>query len=261
MKENDDGGILSAEQVTALQKKYPRPKTPAERKQAQRTRDKEKAEITAAMSQAETVQQFWSESLKLADPAKLAEWKAIEEQVTAQLGAMRDCLEGRAFDDQFILDVDEDTKAMLEKNGEAGVTPVLLIPKFWQEPNTTALFIKNDATSVFARYGLLIGLPDIRVHEWKGFIVSRSSKSTAISNDYVAMKCNSCNLPTGVESVPRSIAEQYAALHIKFECSACRAKETVSRAVSRTAVGQETLYQSPDSHALFDEYGRVRDNG
>jgi hypothetical protein len=86
MKENDDGGILSAEQVAALQEKYPTPKTPAERreaarlrKRAQRTRDKEKAETKAAMSQAETVQQFWAESLKLVESEKFAMWQVREE--------------------------------------------------------------------------------------------------------------------------------------------------------------------------------------
>jgi hypothetical protein len=46
--------------------------------------------------------------------------------VVAQLGAMRDCLEGRAFDNQF---------------------------------------------------GILVALPDIRVHQWTEFI--NSSRSTA----------------------------------------------------------------------------------
>jgi hypothetical protein len=185
MKENDDGGILSAEQVAALQEKYPTPKTPAERreaarlrKRAQRARDKEKAETKAAMSQAETVQQFWAESLKLVESEKLAMWQVREEQMVAQLGAMRDCLEGRAFDNQFIEDVDCDTKDMLREFGEAAATPVLLCGKFWQEPELLVQLTKDEsATAIFAKFGILVALPDIRVQQWTEFI--NSSRSTA----------------------------------------------------------------------------------
>ena len=141
------------------------------RKQAQRIRDKEKAEIKAAMSQAETVQQFWAESLKTADPAKLAERKSRQEQVEAQLGSMRDCMEGRAFDDQFIEDVDRDTRDMLREYGECGATPVLLLENFWQDPETLAQLTKDEnATAIFAKFGILMALPDIRVHQWEQFI-------------------------------------------------------------------------------------------
>jgi hypothetical protein len=184
MVENDDGGILSTEQVTALQEKFPTPTTPAERreaarlrKQAQRIRDKEKAEIKAAMSQADTIQQFWAESLKTADPAKLTEWKARQEQVEAQLGAMRDCMEGRAFDDQFIEDVDRDTRDMLREYGECGATPVLLLEKFWQDPETLAQLTKDEnATAIFAKFGILMALPDIRVHQWEQFITAHRGR-------------------------------------------------------------------------------------
>jgi hypothetical protein len=183
MKENEDGGVLSAEQVTALQEKYPRPKTPAERREAarqrkrnQRARDKAEKETQAAISQAENVQAFWAESLKTADAEKLAGWKAQQEQVEAQLGAMRDCLEGRAFDAQFIDDVDRDTNDMLREFGEAAATPVLLVGKFWQDPELLAQLTKNEnATAIFAKFGILTALPDIRVHQWTEFMNSRRS--------------------------------------------------------------------------------------
>lgn len=186
MKENDDGGILSAEQVAELRAVYPTPKTAAERREAarlrkaaQRTRDRAARETKAAMSQAEDIQAFWAESLKLADPEKLAEWQAREEQVVAQLGAMRDCLEGRAFDGQFIDDVDRDTKDMLREFGEVAATPVLLCGKFWQQPELLAQLTKNEgATAIFAKFGILVALPDIRVHQWTEFI--NSGCSTAI---------------------------------------------------------------------------------
>jgi len=80
MLENDDGGILSTEQVAELREKYPTPKTPAEckeaarqRKRDQRARDKAEKETQAAMSQAESIEEFWAESLKLADSEKVSE--------------------------------------------------------------------------------------------------------------------------------------------------------------------------------------------
>src|SRR4030095_2862686 len=143
MKENDDGGILSAVQVAALRAAYPTPKTPAERaqekreaarqrKRNQRARDKAEKETQAAISQAEDIQAFWAESLKAADAEKLTDWQSRKEQVEAQLVAMRDCMEGRAFDDQFIDGVDRDTKAMLAEFGEGAATPVLLGGELWR---------------------------------------------------------------------------------------------------------------------------------
>ena len=231
----------------------------AERKRDERKKAREKKQRLAVEKESETVHEYWAASVKSADPVKLVEWKARQEEVEAQLAAMRDCMEGRAYDDQFILDVDDDTKAMLEKYGEAGVTPVLLIPKFWQEPNTMALFTKTDATSVFARYGILIGLPDIRVYKWKGFIASRRESPTVPPSHYVVMQCTACKLPSSAENVPRSIAERYQSLRRKFECAACRSKEAASRAAS--TFGKANLYQSPTEHAVFDAFGRVRDNG
>jgi hypothetical protein len=144
----------------------------ANRRSAPATR--EKAEIKAAISQAETIQQFWAESLKVADPEKLTVWKARQEEVEGQLGAMR--LEGRAYDDQFIDDVDRDTNDMLREFGEAAATPVLLVGKFWQDPELLGQLTKNEnATAIFAKFGILVALPDMRVHQWTEFVRSRRS--------------------------------------------------------------------------------------
>lgn len=127
----NEGGILSAEQLMALREKYPTPKTPEERreaarlrKQAQRTRDKEKAEIKAAMSQAETIQQFWAESVKTADPEKLAGWKARQEVVETLMGDLCTVMDGRSPDEEFPEDVDKQTRADIAAHGEVAVTPI-----------------------------------------------------------------------------------------------------------------------------------------
>lgn len=256
MTVSNDGGILSAEQVATLQEKYPTPKTPAERreaarlrKQAQRTREKEKAEIKAAMSQAEDIQAFWSESLKQADPEKVTEWQSREEQVVAQLGAMRDVLEGRAFDDEFIEDVATDTKDMLSEFGEAAATPVLLLEKFWQEPNLLAQLTKDEnATAIFAKYGILIALPDIRVHEWEQFIDSR--RSTALpAPTFTTIAC-SCGQPT---SVSVETARAYATR--VYRCGCCIAKDSTSRAAVAKAL--EVEYSTPENQ-IRDSWGRIK---
>jgi hypothetical protein len=186
----NDGGILSPAQVAALQEKYPTPKTPAEhakerrdaarqRKRNQRARDKAEKETQAAISQAEDIKGFWAESSKLVDLEKLAKWQAREEQVAAQLGAMRDAMEGRAPDEEFIDDVNRDTNQMLRESGEVAATPVLLCGKFWQDPELLAQLTKDEnATAIFAKFGILVALPDIRVHQWTEFVNSR--RSTAI---------------------------------------------------------------------------------
>jgi hypothetical protein len=97
-------GILTAEQVLALQ--TPAQKTTAEQREQERLRGIERradAKVRESMSKAETIQEFFAESLKLADPEKLEAWRARQEDVEAQLGAMRDCMEARAYDEEFIL--------------------------------------------------------------------------------------------------------------------------------------------------------------
>jgi hypothetical protein len=186
MKDNDDGGILSADQVAQLQERYPTPKTPAERreaarlrKQAQRTRDKEKTETKAAMSQAETVEQFWAESLKLADPVKLTEWKARHEYVEALLGDIRTVLEGRSPDEEFLNDVNDEIRSDIKQHGVAGVTVPLLIGKFWQDdPELLAKLTSGDTPSaVFAKFGFLLAIDDYSLHKWEQFLSAQATET------------------------------------------------------------------------------------
>jgi len=64
---------------------------------------------------------------------------------------------------------------MLREYGEAGVTPIVLIGKFWQDPNLLAQLTTGEApSSVFAKFGVLIGLPDLKVHQWNEFMAHRT---------------------------------------------------------------------------------------
>jgi hypothetical protein len=174
--------ILSSEQVTALQEKYPTPKTAEQkreearqRKREQRARDKATKETRTAMSQAEDIQQFWAESLKTADQGKLAEWQTRQEYVEALLGDIRTVLEGRAADAEFITDVADEIRANIKEHGITGVTPILLIGQFWKHPELLAKLTSGDSPSaIFATLGFLLAVDDYSLHKWEQFLSLRA---------------------------------------------------------------------------------------
>lgn len=150
----------------------------------------------------ETIQDFWAVSLPSANPKKLAEWQARQEYVEALLGDIRTVLEGRSPDEEFITDVDDEVRADIKEFGEAGITPILLIGKFWQNPELLSELTSGDTpTTVFARFGILTALPDVRVHQWKAFTQKRRSEQPQQEVFYVPIRCTQCNdLPTSVSS-------------------------------------------------------------
>jgi hypothetical protein len=234
-------GILSSDQVLALQ--TPAQKTTAEQREQERQRGiarRADAKVRESMSKAETIQEFWAESRKLADPQKLAEWQTRQDYVEALLGDLRTVLEGRAPDPEFIQDVDDELRADIAEFGEAGVTPILLIGKFWQKPNLLAQLTSGETPSaIFARFGVLVALPDLKVQQWAEFIAAQQPtqlREAQPGNGYTTLQC-ACNAITGRESVPQSIADAYQELGKKYLCSRCRDLELKSRP-------QSTLYAS-----------------
>jgi hypothetical protein len=231
--------ILSAEQVLGLQ--TPAQKTTAEEKERERLRGiarRADAKVRESMSQAETIQEFWAKSRKLAEPQKLVEWQTRQEYVEALLDDIRTALEGRSPDPEFIQDVDDELKSDIAEFGEAGITPILLIGKFWQNPDLLAQLTKDDSpSSLFAKFGVLVALPDLKVHQWNEFMAHRTTQTaTAPSgNGYTVMACTSCDLMTGVVAASDSIRDRYIELGIPFRCQRCRDLERKSRA-------QSTLY-------------------
>jgi hypothetical protein len=230
-------GILSSEQVAALQ--TPAQKTTAEQREQERLRGiarRADAKVRESMSKAETIQEFWAESLKLADPGKLTAWKARLEYVEGLLGDLYTVLDGRSPDEEFIQDVDDALKADIAKFGEASVTPILLIGKFWRVPNLLAQLTSGDTPSaIFAKFGVLVALPDLKIHQWTEFMAAQQPAQHKSGNGYSALACTSCSLLTGVVSVPDSIRDRYTELKIPFRCQRCRDLERTSRA-------QSTLY-------------------
>jgi hypothetical protein len=193
-------GILSSEQVAALQ--TPQQIEAAEARERERLRGiarRADAKVRESMSQAETIQEFWMESRKLADPTMLSKWQTRQEYVEALLGDLHTVLEGRSPDQEFIQDVDDELKADIAEFGEAGITPILLIGKFWQDPNLLAQLTKDDSpSSLFAKFGVLVALPDLKIHQWNEFMdaqIAASVNATAImkKTQPTGVRQGSCN--------------------------------------------------------------------
>src|SRR5216683_4489323 len=116
----------------------------AKRKRDERARKKleDAAKATeTTLAQAETVEDFWAASLTTVNPAKLAEWKARQEEIFDTLHWMREVMDGTynvSPDDiecyVSLEEGDEDIKRMLREYGETFATAVLLLP-LWQEPH------------------------------------------------------------------------------------------------------------------------------
>ena len=187
-------GILSSEQVAALQ--TPQQIEAAEARERERLRGiarRADAKVRESMSQAETIQEFWAESRKLADATRLAEWQTRQEYVEGLLGDLYTVLDGRSPDEEFIQELDDALKADIAEFGEAGVTPILLIGKFWQDPNLLAQLTSGDTPSaIFARVGVLVALPDLKIHHWNEFMDAPDSHASERHSD-----CEETQ-PTGV---------------------------------------------------------------
>jgi hypothetical protein len=204
-------GILTAEQVLALQ--TPAQKTTADQREQERLRGigrRTNAKVRESMAQAETIQEFWAECRKLADPQKLVEWQTRQEYVEALLGDLYTVLEGRPPDREFIQDVDDELKSDIAEFGEAGITPILLIGKFWQNPDLLAQLTSGDTPSaIFAKFGFLVSLPDLKIHQWNEFMAAQQPAQHKSGNGYSALACTSCDAIMGVVSVPDSIRDRY----------------------------------------------------
>lgn len=163
--------ILNDDQVAALQ--TPQQIETAEARERERLRGiQRRAEKKVLDStQAETIQEFWMESRKLVDATLLSKWQTRQDYVETLLNDLYTVLEGRSPDQEFIRDVDDELKADIAEFGEAGVTPILLIGKFWQEPDLLAQLTSGDTPSaIFAKFGFLVSLPDLKIHQWNEFM-------------------------------------------------------------------------------------------
>jgi hypothetical protein len=236
----------------------------AKRKRDERARKKleDAAKATKdTLAQAETLEEFWAASLTTADAQKLAEWRARQEEIFDTLYWMRQVMDGTynvsPTDTECYVGIeegDEDIKRQLRDYGEAGITPVLLLVKFWADPELFAQLTKTEnPTAIFAKFGILVGLPDLKVHQWGQFISAyRRSKQPRIEVPqvfYVSIHCSSCNAP------PTSISSESAAAYARsrdYKCGNCLSKAAKLR--------NFTQEQREPEHQIFDSWGRVKTN-
>jgi hypothetical protein len=147
----------------------------AKRKRDERARKK-------SPTKADSLKQFRAASLATANPQKLAEWRARQEEILDTLHWMRQVIGGtynvNPADTECYVSIeegDEDIKQMLREYGEVSATAVLLLPL-----SQTLAHLRKDGenhpTSIYARFGILTALPDYKVHEWKQFMARRQSQ-------------------------------------------------------------------------------------
>jgi hypothetical protein len=246
-------GILTAEQILALQ--TPQQIEAAEAREKERLRGiarRAEKKVLDSMSKAETIQEFWAESRKLVDAAKLAEWQARHEYVEALLGDIRTVLEGREPDAEFITDVDDEIRADIKEHGVTGVTVPLLIGPFWRDPELLAKLTSSDdsPSAVFAQFGFLLAVDDYTLHKWEAVIAThrKQPQPANMGVTYVSLKCSSCNaLPMSVTS---EIAEAYSRSR-DYKCANCLEKATNIRSFTQER-------QLPENADILDGWGRVK---
>jgi hypothetical protein len=238
----------------------------AERKRRERAAKKEtkaKEATEKELAEAASFPEYWERQRANLTAEQQAKYQEREESGLDVQHYMRLYVEDRyQFESEDThVTLDEVKQAVAEEIAAHGVCEaiILVVDRLWTEEEKDLrerIIRKGGPTVDLLNYGYRTGL-DSFLHERfrQKFLVTR----TIIPSNYVTMKCTSCNSPTGIESVPVSIADSYTRLYKKFECSACRAKEAASRATSRAEIGKTTLYQSPNSHVLFDSFGRLRD--
>jgi len=190
---NPRPSILSVEQITAIRGNAPQQVETAneasQRREKERLRGQQRradAKVLDSMSGAETIQQFWAESLKLADAQKLAEWRERQECVFDTLHWMESWMDGtyniHPSETEYYVGIeegDEDLRRDIAEFGECGVTPILWIGPFWQDPDLLAQLTSGDTPSaVFAKFGILTALPDLKIHQWEQFMARHRAATT-----------------------------------------------------------------------------------
>jgi len=106
---------------------------------------------------------------------------------------------------------------------------------------------KGGATGTFIQYGIVTATPENR---YAAFAQKFMQKRTEIEGSYyVPLTC-----PCGAtSSVPKEIADRYAALCKQYECGRCVDAEQKSRKLAAS-----TILGTTASEAIYDSWGRVK---
>ena len=162
--------ILTEEQIVELKatanRKEARAKNKAKKQRDQRAEEKEVRDATPEI--------FWKRNRDVANQTQIAALVERQQYVFALLDDIRTVIEDHAPDTEFAADVEEEIKADVGEHGICQMEVVLL--EFWKSPELFAeLMERGDATSTFARYGLVTAVPGHRLHEWESWLRSRKT--------------------------------------------------------------------------------------
>ncbi len=216
-------------------------------------------------SEATSFSEYWETQRATLTEAQRAKFEQRESETSDIMHYMRFYLDGRK--DVFGLPEDErmslpELIEIVKEDVEAHGTcteMILVVDRLWMDDEADLrkrVFAAGGATADLVRFGYITAITQRLLHKFQQFTTTSQPNP---GTGYVRMLCESCTDPLAVETVHESIAAEYKTLRVPFLCGRCRALETKSRAISRAAIGKETLHQSPESHALFDSWGRLRD--
>jgi hypothetical protein len=239
-----EGGLLSAEQVEKI-------KAIDNRRERDRLRKAAKAKSTKKTESGETVEKFWTRNRDIANQKQIAALLERQEYVFNLLSVMDDARLSRVSDEfLFPSEVDEDVKADIAEHGICEMEVMLL--EFWKHPNVfTQLTQRNDATTTFARYGLVVAIPGHRLHEWQEWLASKQPKSQPPPT-HATLRCvNSATCGDLGTSVLQSIADEYVEKGINYRCHNCiRSGKVAVRKVLGVEYGRD--------ENLYDSFGRIK---
>src|SRR5216684_188657 len=240
----------------------------AQRKRDERARVKEHKQLAAAAqkaSEATSFSEYWETQRAALSPGERTKFNRRKSNVLVIQSTMWFFIDGRedvfGLPEQERITLPELIDAVREDVAAHGtcMEMILVVEGLWTNSEADLrkrILAKNEATAILFTYGYITAITQRLLHKFQQFTTTSQPNP---GSGYVRMQCESCADPLAVETVHESIAADYKARRVPFLCSRCRALETKSRAISRAAIGKETLHQSPESHALFDSWGRLRD--
>lgn len=197
--------------------------------------------LKAETEEVTSIKEFWALNIQAADPTKLAAWREQQEKVFDQIWYVEQNVQGTYYDssDPDYVDPeqgDEILKEFIAEFGKFDGSAILQSGKFWLNPNRMSSYKRfNTPESIFARYGITVGVPTQYVHDWEDFIRKYRLQNQPKTPTEVLVSCATCKAATYVDP---TTAKAYTTAGVPYRCDPC------------------------SSHAepvTLDDWGRVKD--
>jgi hypothetical protein len=163
-------GILPKEKATAIREKFDLKQQKVDAKNAKKRKDRADAKEVRDSSP----EHFWQLNRKaLANESQIAAYLEREQVVFDFLEDIRTVMEGREPDPEFITDLEAEIRADVAEHGICQIEVALL--EFWKDREVFASIIQREGpTAIFARYGIVVAIPDHRLHAWNEWYSPRN---------------------------------------------------------------------------------------